>query len=224
MIGEDITANMSFGEVTSVSGASFLASQMTGILGLAYGSISVDHLPTFFDASTMKDKSFSFYLHHTSEESYMTIPGMNTDEYETMQTHNVKEQKYWGLNLTKVAQGTNSMDASKYIAVIDSGTSLLVGPSSLVGPLIKGLTVKSDCSNKSSLPNLTFTIDTTDYELTADDYVLEIQGECLMGVQSMAFPAGFNYVILGDVFMRKYPTMFNLNDNTVSFQVAKSLY
>jgi len=45
-----------------------------------------------------------------------------------------------------------------------------------------------------------------------------------MGIQSMAFPAGFNYFILGDVFMRKYPTFFSLNDNTVSFQVAKSLF
>lgn len=41
----------------------------------------------------------------------------------------------------------------------------------------------------------------------------------------MAFPEGFNYMIMGDVFMRKYPSYFNANDNTVSFQRAKdSLY
>jgi hypothetical protein len=45
--------------------------------------------------------------------------------------------------------------------------------------------------------------------------------ECLLGIQSMAFPEGFNYFIVGDVFMRKYPTYFNLNDNTVSFLVSK---
>jgi len=75
---------------------------------------------------------------------------------------------------------------------------------------------------------MTFTIDETAYELDAKDYVLQItqagQTECILGVQSMAFPEGFNYFILGDVFMRKYPSYFNLNDNTVSFQVAKSLY
>jgi len=37
----------------------------------------------------------------------------------------------------------------------------------------------------------------------------------------MDFPAGFDYFIVGDVFMRKYPSYFNLNENTVSFQVAK---
>ena len=30
-------------------------------------------------------------------------------------------------------------------------------------------------------------------------------------------------MILGDVFMRKYPATFSLDDNTVAFQVAKTL-
>jgi hypothetical protein len=223
-IGDGITAEMGFGEVTSASGISFLASQMSGILGLAYGSISVDKLPTFMESSALKDKSFAFYLHDTSEESYMTIPGMDSENYDTVQSHKVVEERYWALKLATVAQGSKKIDASKYKAVIDSGTSLLVGPQALVGPLIEGISVKSDCSNVSSLPDLTFTIDETEYTLTGTDYVLNVQNECLLGIQAMAFPAGFDYFILGDVFMRKYPSYFNLNDNTVSFQVAKSLY
>ena len=39
----------------------------------------------------------------------------------------------------------------------------------------------------------------------------------------MDFPEGFNYFILGDVFMRKYPSYFNLDENTVSFMVASTL-
>jgi hypothetical protein len=39
----------------------------------------------------------------------------------------------------------------------------------------------------------------------------------------MDFPAGFNYFIVGDVFMRKYPSYFNLNDNTVSFLVQNTI-
>jgi len=33
-------------------------------------------------------------------------------------------------------------------------------------------------------------------------------------------PEGQNYIALGAPFLRKYPTYFNLNDNTVTFQVA----
>jgi len=217
MVGTDISSTMSFGEVTAVQGTSFLASSMTGILGFAYNTISVDKLPTFMDNYTGADKSFSFYLHHTSDESYMTIPGMDSENYEVMQSHTVKEQKYWGLNLTTIKSGDKTVDASKYIGVIDSGTSLLVGSSELIGEIIKDVKVSTDCSNKGSLPDITFTIDTTDYVLSADDYVLEIQGECLLGIQSMSFPSGFNYIIMGDVFMRRYPTKFSLTDNTVSF-------
>jgi hypothetical protein len=41
----------------------------------------------------------------------------------------------------------------------------------------------------------------------------------------MKVPEGraFPYFILGDVFMRKYPSYFNLNDDTVSFQVANTV-
>ena len=215
---------MGFGEVTSASGISFIASQMSGILGLGYNSISVDHLDTFVDLANLQDKSFAFYLKDTSEESYMTMPGMDSEGYDVMQAHNVVEQKYWALNLTSAAQGTKKIDASKYKAVIDSGTSLLVGPKEVVDELISGITVKTDCSNLDSLPDISFTIDTTEYALKSSDYVLQVQGECLLGIQSMAFPAGFDYFILGDVFMRKYPSYFNLNDNTVSFQVAKTVY
>ena len=226
-MGDDITAPMSFGEVTSASGVSFIASQMSGILGLAYDTISVNKLPTFFDNAALTDKSFSFYLHDTADQSYMVVPGMDSENYETIEKHNVVEQKYWALKLDSIAQGDSKIDASDYKAVIDSGTSLLVGPKKIVDPLIKGITVKKDCSNIDTLPSMTFTIDEADYELDASDYVLKItqggQSECLLGVQSMDFPEGFNYFILGDVFMRKYPSYFNLNDNTVSFQVAKTL-
>lgn len=82
---------MEFGEVTSVSGASFTLAKFGGILGLAYPSISVDKLPTFMESSNLSDKSFSFYLHDTSEASYMVIPGMDSENYQTVQKHNVAE-------------------------------------------------------------------------------------------------------------------------------------
>jgi len=49
VLGDATAANFAFGEVTAVSGIAFLASQLSGILGLAYDTISVDKLPTFVD-------------------------------------------------------------------------------------------------------------------------------------------------------------------------------
>ena len=173
-ISSDITAPMSFGEITGVKGLAFYTSKMSGILGLGYDTISVDKLPTFFDAYTGSDKSFSFYLHNNPDESYMVIPGMDSENYATIDTHPVVQQAYWALKLNTIAQGDKKTDASKYLAVIDSGTSLIAGPKEIVDPLIDGLLVDQNCDNLDSLPTMTFTIDETDYVLTAHDYVLQI--------------------------------------------------
>jgi hypothetical protein len=200
---------------------------MSGILGLAYDTISVDNLPTWLTSSSLKDKSFSFYLHSNPDQSYMVIPGMDSEGFEAIEKHPVVEEKYWALQFKSMQQeGQPLIDASSIKAVIDSGTSLLVGPKQIVDPLIKGIEAKKDCSNLKDLPKLTFTIDNQAYDLESTDYVLQItqgkQTQCLLGIQSMAFPEGFNYMIMGDVFMRKYPSYFNANDNTVSFQRAKN--
>jgi len=227
-LGSDVTAkDFAFGEVTSVSGASFYASQMSGILGLAYRTISVDALPTFVDEANILDKSFAFYLNLDTEKSYMTIPGYDEEAMNgEFQFHNVAEQKYYSLQFTSVQQAKKAkIDMSKYFAVIDSGTSILVGPERIVNELIDGIDVKRTCKGVESLPDITFTIDNVDYVLTADDYVVKITDmgitECMMGVMGSAFPPSFNYFILGDVFMRKYYSFFDKENNRVGFAVSK---
>lgn len=216
---------MSFGEVMEASGVSFLASQMSGILGLGYSTISVDKLPTWMDQAPLTDKSFSFYLHNNPEASYMVIPGWDSTNFATIDTHKVVEQAYWSLNLTAIGQGSKKYPQTGMKAVIDSGTSLIVGTPKVIDPIIANIQVLSDCSNVKSLPQISFTIDSQTYPLDPVDYVIKVtqgdQTQCMMGVATMNFPSTFNYVILGDVFMRKYPSYFSLNDNTVSFQVAK---
>jgi hypothetical protein len=78
---------------------------MSGILGLAYDTISVDHLPTWLSSSTLEDKSFSFNLQNNPEESYMVIPGYESDKFDIIKKHSVIEQKYWALEMDFVQQG-----------------------------------------------------------------------------------------------------------------------
>ena len=116
----------------------------------------------------------------------------------------------------------DAVSTAGYIAKIDSATSLIIGPISLVKPLIEGITVEQDCSNIDSLPDITFTIDDKAYPLSAKDYVLHSFSsfglmQCLMGIIGTRLPRSVDYMILGDIFMRRYPTHFNGNDNTVTF-------
>jgi hypothetical protein len=102
-LGSIHAEGMKFGEVTSVDGVLFYSSSMSGILGLGYGEISVNHLPTFVDISSLTDKSFAFYLHNNPEKSFLTIPGHDLSAKNTEFTfHNVVEKGYWNLNLTAI--------------------------------------------------------------------------------------------------------------------------
>lgn len=218
------TATMGFGLVKSVSGAAFYTSKMDGILGLGYGSISVDSLATFVDSDNETDKSFSFYLHDNPTASYMVMPGFEEAGYTKVATHNVIEETYWNLNVTKLTGPNGTIDMTGYKAAIDSGTSLLMAGFDVINPLIAGITVNQDCSNISSLPNITITLDSTDYVLTANDYVLQITEfgttQCIMGIMGAEVPANWNYIIVGDVFFRPYAPYFNKNNNTVTFFTA----
>lgn len=218
----DITAMMSFGEIQKVAGSTFLVSQMDGIIGLAYETISVDKLPTFVESSNVTDKSFSFYMHNNPDASYMMMPGFDESLGLTkIATHDVIQETYWNLHLAKMSGPNGDVDTTGYMAAIDSGTSLIMGPNTLFQPLLEGITVEEDCSNLDSLPNITITFDETEYVLTPNDYVLKetilSQTQCIMGIMGADLPADFKYVIVGDVFMRPYPTYFNGNDNSVTF-------
>ncbi|TNV77903.1 hypothetical protein FGO68_gene6322 [Halteria grandinella] len=210
-LGDATATSFAFGEVNAVSGVAFLASQMSGILGLGYDTISVDHLPTFVDQSDLADKSFSFVLRNNPEQSYITMPGYDEtlvgDNEFTY--HNVVEERYYSLKLDSIAQGSNKIDTQGFKAVIDSGTSVIVGSKTIVDPLIAGITVNDDCSGIESLPNLTWTIDGR---------------ECVLGVIAQDFPANFNYFILGDSFMRKYYSFFDKKNNRVGFIDSSKLH
>merc|ERR1719230_854957 len=174
----DISAPMTFGEIQKVKGATFLVSQMDGIIGLAYDTISVDGLKTWIESTELTDKSFAFYMKdkNVDDSSYMTIPGIDEDlALEEVATHNVVEESYWNVKFDKMSGPNGDIDTTGYMAAIDSGTSLIMGPNTLIAPLIDGLTVNQDCSGVEDLGDITFTFDGVDYVLTQNEYVLRIE-------------------------------------------------
>lgn len=151
----------------------------------------------------------------------MTIPGFETEGFTLKGTHNVIEQTYWNLNLVNMSGPNGVVDTTGYKAAIDSGTSLIIGAASLIDPLIAGIVVDATCAGVDQLPNISLTFDDIEYVLTPADYVVSVTEfgvtQCLMGIMPYDLPADFKYMIVGDVFMRPYPTHFNANNNTVSF-------
>ena len=112
-------------------------------------------------------------------------------------------------------------------AVIDTGTSLLVGPKTFVLHLVDKLGAKSnplnpsvytlDCSEIGNAPTLEFTFE-NGYQanLTGDDYILQESGQCLLGITYMD-PLGPTRWILGDVFLRTQHAIFDYGNDQIGF-------
>lgn len=230
--GDLVAHEFAFGEVTSVSGISFLASKMDGILGLAWDAISQGGIPTFFTAEdSTDDRSFSFYLSHLDGESYIIAPGTDDTLYEgDLVYHDVIEEKYWSVQMDDMTVGGESVGGliseGKIKGVIDSGTSLIIGNFDLINPILHKIgRVESDCSNLDSLPSIEFNFAGINYELGPRDYMLQItQGgvtQCTVGFMGAKLPDEFPYMIIGDVFMRKFYTHFDYDNSRVGFAPAK---
>lgn len=96
-----------------------------------------------------------------------------------------------------------------------------------------------ECEKRDSLPDLTFTLTGMcarsfvsaiansgltghDFTITAYDYILEVQGSCISAFMGMDFPEPVGpLAILGDAFLRKYYSVYDLGDNTVGLAKAK---
>lgn len=199
-----------FGEITSAEGTAFIVGKLDGILGLAFPTISINEDPVFIEAAVEEggDRSFSFVMKDKSEESYMVVPGYEKEIYaETDFTyHSVIEPMYWSLDLTKVQVGGKTVDIENLPKfVVDSGTSLTMGPQKFVDSLNLP-EVAQDCSNLDTLPDVTFTLDDIEYVMKPTDYVVQIDSifgsGCLNGIMGMELPDEFNYLIVGDNFFR----------------------
>ncbi len=96
-----------------------------------------------------------------------------------------------------------------------------------MAPLLEGISVKTDCSNINDLPIITFTFDDHEYDLEPSDYVLKVSAfgitQCVLGLMPANLPVGFDYFILGDLFMRRYYSFFNKEHNRLGFYDAREL-
>jgi len=221
----------------------FLQGKFDGILGLSFPALSAaDYTPVFdhiIGQHLLTPNMFSFYYSQLPAQSSAIVLGHPNPKLftGTMRYVSVAKPFYWELKMKDLAINGRRQNVCPHgpcKLVVDTGTSLLTGPREHISRLLHDLHVGSDCSDVSHLPTLTYIItdDKGDHEfsLEPDFYVLRSQNRgrngrpryCKPGFMALDVPAPRGPLwILGDTFMRKWYTVFNRDDNSIGFAVAR---
>mmetsp|Transcript_14062 Transcript_14062/g.23380 ORF Transcript_14062/g.23380 Transcript_14062/m.23380 type:complete len:383 (+) Transcript_14062:19-1167(+) len=236
-MGGLIVKDQMFAEVTDASGlgAAYRLGKFDGILGMAFDVLSVNSVATPFDnlisQGLIDTAQFAFYLGNSRmDKGELVLGGTDPAHYTGDITWvNLLSATYW-----EITMGGMSVDGTSYVgaqgtkAIVDSGTSLLTGPSDTVAAIAEQIGAKEIIAGEymvkcdyEGLPDFVFTIDGKDYTLSAEDYLIPDGDLCLLGMIGLdiAPPTGPLW-ILGDVFMRKYYTVFDTENERVGFALA----
>ena len=78
-----------------------------------------------------------------------------------------------------------------------------------------------DCNTRDSLPDLIFNFNGYNYTIGPYDYTLEVSGSCISAITPMDFPEPVGpLAIIGDAFLRKYYSIYDLGNNAVGLAKA----
>ncbi|KAI9179511.1 aspartic proteinase precursor [Blastocladiella emersonii ATCC 22665] len=245
-VGDLAIENQDFGESTKEPGIAFALGKFDGIWGLGYDTISVNHVvPPFYSMINQKlieKPLFSFWIGDINKDESAggeLVFGEIDPEHHTGPIHYapVVRKGYWEVRMDKLTlDGEEFADLGNATAAIDTGTSLIAAPLKVAEAINERLGAKKnflgqytlDCETLDSLPTISFAFGGRDYPLAPTDYVLQVSGspigggggkaQCISGFMGIDMPPQLGQLwIVGDVFLRKYFTVYDLGNNRVGF-------
>jgi hypothetical protein len=123
---------------------------------------------------------------------------------------------YWQIHLDDVVLDGLSQNLCEggCDAVLDTGSSLLMGPQDMVEALEKKLSdATTDCRDLSKLPKLGFMVGGQSFELTPEDYMDINDNNCLFAMTAVDAPGTGPVIVLGMPFLRRHYTVFDMGSD-----------
>jgi cathepsin D len=232
-LGQIVIQRQMFGEILDETGDVFAAGKFSGILGLAYPNMAAHGFKPVFDSiideKLLRNNIMSFYYSlDESVDGQITLGYVDTSKFKGKITYYpVIDKYYWTIKMDDIKYNGKSLglcpDGCK--AVIDTGTTLITGPSQDLRHLLRNIPVENDCANYDQAEDLTFVFNGDEYSLKPDEYMVKTKvlgnSKCraLMMPLDIPFPHGPLW-ILGDVFMQRFYTVFDRDQDAVGFARA----
>ncbi|XP_071569218.1 lysosomal aspartic protease-like [Temnothorax nylanderi] len=212
-IGGLRVTTQTFGEVLKFSTEFWDRSQCDGVLGMGYPALSKFKMPTIFqnmiDQHVVSQRILSIYLNRNYEDSHfggeLLLGETNPSHYVGEFTYvDVTRKKYWQFKMDKI-------QVNNYISCLEGCQAIVDTGFSKIGELRDKI---------SQFPDINFVIGGKTFRLTGQDYILklgaEFGGKCIPGFQYVTPFDGIEW-ILGDVFIGRYYTVFDMGNDRVGF-------
>ncbi|XP_065209260.1 cathepsin D-like isoform X2 [Planococcus citri] len=243
----EVTDTITIGGI-QIHNASFLVSTVLkkecdrkpcdGIMGLGRYSSLLEHCKQF----GLK-KKFSFYTNYPwdNNTSELMLCGEDKTKFRGNLQY-VTSKDYWSsgyeVQRTSVLLHRNDksdllIKASIVRVVLNPGASYIRGPQRQIDEIYTTLSAttskisnlkKVDCKTIHTLPSITFTTAGRKFTLTANDYIKPLthndQRVCI--VRFMPYDNYYDWWIIGNVFTRKFYTVFDWETNEIGF--AESIH
>ncbi|TPX49686.1 hypothetical protein SeLEV6574_g01315 [Synchytrium endobioticum] len=243
-IGDLKIKSQDFGESVKEPGVTFAVGRFDGIMGLGFDNIAVQRaVPPFYQMVNQKlldNPIFSVWLNTNGDDNggEIVFGGMDKDHYKGGITWApVIRKGYWEVELQNVSMAGKPLGFATNRAAIDTGSSLFALPTAeadIINQLIGGKRNMNgqyivDCAAINSLPELGIKFGGKEFPLQGKDYVLRVSAgpigggdQCVSGFMGLDIPAPAGPLwIVGDVFLRKYYTAYDLGKARVGFAKAK---
>ena len=244
------------GLANDVNFEGYQRSQYDGLLGLAWpglgGRQDVPSLvPSLYQAGQIPANLFTMYLAPDGTSGELSLGEIDTSRYQGNMTWlPLLLEQWWTVGLTGLKTGESTQVVSNSFSspqttIVDSGTSLIVGPNDQISNLMdsiqstSGVPVYYDassdmygvyCSDVGSLPTLTFTLMGADkqqyhYTMPGSTYVLSSLSNdprvCALAFQkSGGMSDGSVDWILGDPFLRTFYSVYDYENARVGLAAA----
>jgi len=231
-IGDSLCIDTSFIAADKESTEPFQEIPFDGIMGLGFKDLSMGKgfniIDDLYAGGQLPGGQISFYL-TDGGDSEVTFGGYKSEYLASdIVWARVDVESYWQVSIDDITfdNQPKKLCGGGCNVAVDTGTSMLAGPSDLVDKLTHMLGAKEDCSNFNSLPKLGFQIGEKVLNLKPDDYMDSSGSDCSLSFMALDVPPPKGPLfIFGDPFLRRFVTIFDKagagSGSRVGFAVAK---
>ncbi|XP_005699870.2 PREDICTED: pregnancy-associated glycoprotein 2-like [Capra hircus] len=231
-VGTAAARNQTIGLTKNQIGGFLENSTYDGILGLAYPSLARHEATPLFDnlkrQGVISQPVFALFLSREPPKSSLLMLGGVDHAYHNgaLKWVPVTQARLWQITMNRVS--INKMVAAcpgRCRAIVDSGSSVLAGPTQVGHSIFKHINPNPkeknqsliSCDSAKTLPPIIFTVNGMDFPVSPKYYLQKVSKDicfisCHGGTEDMSPSETW---VLSDIFLRAYFTVFDRSKNKI---------